>query len=227
MLYTIEALARRWGMDRREVLRLGTDPRGGLQFVVAVDKVSTVTMLDPGRKDVDRLTDPLYAPKFKKTSGLFHVPADTVAAILSTGAAELGNAIPGEWAHVREILMLELQAGIISLTMFRPPLPVTVESLLVTDGALSAFEALNHGLMKPANESDATLGAAIREQRQEFAIRNQERSHARQAEWERWRAKAAEIQAGRTRKASKRELAERVKVALTLPDSIRTIRQRL
>lgn len=96
-----------------------------------------------------------------------------------------------------------------------------------TEEALSAFETLNPGLVKPVNESDATLGAAIREQRREFANRNQERSHARQAEWERWRAKAAEIQAGRTREASKRELAELVKAALNLKDNIETIRKKL
>lgn len=150
MLHTIEAIARRWGMDRREVLRLGTDPVAGLRFVVAVDKAPTVTLFEPGRKDINRLTNPLYAPEFKKTSGLFYVPAEAVAAILSTGVAELRNAIPGEWAHDTEILMLELQAGIISLTMFRPPIPVLAESLLVTEWGLSAFEAALPGLVTPA-----------------------------------------------------------------------------
>lgn len=76
-------------------------------------------------------------------------------------------------------------------------------------------------------ESDAALGRARREQLRSFAERSEDRGNEREPEWERWRAKAAEIQAGRTRKASKRKLAQLVKDALSLPDSPETIRKKL
>lgn len=79
----------------------------------------------------------------------------------------------------------------------------------------------------PAMESDAALGAGHRAQKSAFALGNQVVREAREPEWEKWRAKAREIQAGRTRPASKRELARLVKEAFKLPDSFETIRHRL
>lgn len=77
-------------------------------------------------------------------------------------------------------------------------------------------------------EPDANLGQARRKQQSTFARAHGEQLQAeREPEWERWRAKAAEILAGRKRKASKRELARLVKEALSLPDSIETIRKTL
>lgn len=75
--------------------------------------------------------------------------------------------------------------------------------------------------------SDAALGAEIRRQRQSFAIRQREESGAREAEYERWRAAADAIQRGRTRPASKRELARLVRDQLQLPDSVETIRKQM
>lgn len=148
MLYTVESLALRWGRGSRDVLRLGTDAREGLSFVVAVSNGPTVTMLDPGNREVDRMRDPLYTPEFRNKSGLFHVPAEAIAAILSTGKAELSKAIPGDWAHVREILVVELQSATLSLVMFRPPLALTESSLLVAGEALAAFEAAHPEITK-------------------------------------------------------------------------------
>ena len=79
----------------------------------------------------------------------------------------------------------------------------------------------------PSSASDASLGAYHRGQLQNFANKNKERSEARQAEWRRWRNEAQRIQSGRTRKASKQELAGLIKQALNLPDSIETIRKRI
>ena len=76
-------------------------------------------------------------------------------------------------------------------------------------------------------QSDISLGRHRRAQLQDFAERNEERCNEREQEWARWQAKAAEIQAGRTRKTSNRELAQLVKTALNLPDSIETIRKKI
>ncbi|WP_409302878.1 hypothetical protein, partial [Pseudomonas sp. KCJK8993] len=82
-------------------------------------------------------------------------------------------------------------------------------------------------LAKPPNQSDEALGAFYRERNREFAKRNQERGNARADEHQRWREAAAEIQAGRQRPATTRQLAQLVKESLGLPDSIETIRKRI
>lgn len=75
--------------------------------------------------------------------------------------------------------------------------------------------------------SDRSLGRNRRAQLRAFAVRNEDRADEREQEWARWRAKGTEIQAGRKRKASKRGLADLVKTALSLPDSVETIRKKL
>ncbi|WP_349573293.1 hypothetical protein [Azotobacter salinestris] len=78
-----------------------------------------------------------------------------------------------------------------------------------------------------ANQSDASLGAHIRQRNRAFAEKNHERREARAVEHQRWRDAAAEIQRKRQRPASKRELASLVKKHLDLSDSEDTIRKRL
>lgn len=75
--------------------------------------------------------------------------------------------------------------------------------------------------------SDASLGAQRRKELQAFAARNTERSVDRLAEWQRWGDEAARIQNRCARSLSDRQLAERIKVSLGLPDAVSTIRQRI
>lgn len=76
-------------------------------------------------------------------------------------------------------------------------------------------------------QSDASLGAAVRQQRKNFAERQRESQEEREREFQRWREEGAAIQKERSRKASKRHLAELIKASLNLPDSTETIRKRL
>jgi hypothetical protein len=78
-----------------------------------------------------------------------------------------------------------------------------------------------------ANTSDAALGADIRKQRESFANIKREQQTAREVEYVRWSNAATEIQQKMTREASKRELADKVKEYLQLPDSVETIRKRI
>lgn len=78
-----------------------------------------------------------------------------------------------------------------------------------------------------ANSSDAALGAAVRQQRKDFAGIPRDDRLDREREYQRWRDTAAAIQDGRDRKASQRALAGLVKDQLRLPDSVETIRKRL
>ena len=77
------------------------------------------------------------------------------------------------------------------------------------------------------NESDAALGAHIRERQQVFSVRVHEERDARAVEHQRWRDAGEEIKRGRQNPVSRRQLAELVKDCLDLPDSVETIRKRL
>lgn len=77
------------------------------------------------------------------------------------------------------------------------------------------------------NESDAALGAHIRERQQVFSVRVHEERDARALEHQRWRDAGEEIKRGRQNPVSRRQLAELVKDCLDLPDSVETIRKRL
>ncbi|WP_200278983.1 hypothetical protein [Rhabdochromatium marinum] len=81
--------------------------------------------------------------------------------------------------------------------------------------------------IEPGIASDLSLERAEHKKRKKFTHRNREKSEERATEKERWRVEGEKIQATRTRKASKRELAGLVKENLGLPDSIETIRKRL
>lgn len=76
-------------------------------------------------------------------------------------------------------------------------------------------------------QSDAALGAAVRQQLKEFAKRPRDDREAREEEYQRWRKTGEEIQRERSRPASNRELAELIKIRLNLPDSVETIRKHL
>lgn len=76
------------------------------------------------------------------------------------------------------------------------------------------------------HSSDAALGAAIREQRRDFAKRKAEEQRALiETEHERWRKAGAEIQAARLKPASLHSLAKLVKQKLALTNSFETIRK--
>lgn len=77
------------------------------------------------------------------------------------------------------------------------------------------------------NESDAALGAHIRERQQAFSARVYEERDARAEEHQRWRDAGEEIQRGRQNPLSLRQQAEMVKEFLDLPDTVETIRKRL
>lgn len=89
------------------------------------------------------------------------------------------------------------------------------------------LDRLNQWMPDRATASDAALGAAYRAQMSGIAKGNQAMSDARKLEWDRWKAKADEIQAARGRPASKRELGELVRAALGLSESPDTIRHRI
>lgn len=72
-------------------------------------------------------------------------------------------------------------------------------------------------------QSDASLGAAIREQRKAFASKPRD---GREDEYQRWKEAKEKIQQERTRPTSDRELAGLVKERLKLPDSEELIRKR-
>ncbi|MNG09998.1 hypothetical protein D3C84_934430 [compost metagenome] len=84
--------------------------------------------------------------------------------------------------------------------------------------------SLNPAINIP-NASDADLGAEVRQQRSGFATPGVERQRAKAAKHQLWIDTAEEIQAGRARKASKRELARLVKQRLDLHDTVETIRK--
>jgi hypothetical protein len=77
------------------------------------------------------------------------------------------------------------------------------------------------------NQSDAALGADVRQRNRDLAAKNQERRDARAVEHQRWRDAAVEIQQARRKKASGRMLARLVKEQLDLPDEESTIRARI
>jgi hypothetical protein len=90
------------------------------------------------------------------------------------------------------------------------------------------FFGHNLQLPEPPNAADAALGASRRQQLQAFASKPREDRDSREAEYQRWRSAAADIQQERTRTTpSTRALAALVKDRLGLPDSIETIRKRL
>lgn len=101
---------------------------------------------------------------------------------------------------------------------------IQASDLLVSQVEYERFLSSNPAIIIP-NASDAVLGAEVRQQRSEFAARGSERQLATAAKYQRWIDTAEEIQASRTRKASKRELAELVKERLDLRDSVETIRK--
>lgn len=78
-----------------------------------------------------------------------------------------------------------------------------------------------------ADRSDAALGAQVREQLKRNAQNNKETHDARKQEWDRWKEEANFIQSKIEITLSKSELARRIKKNLKLPDSTRTIRNRL
>lgn len=80
---------------------------------------------------------------------------------------------------------------------------------------------------EPTVDSDTALGRARRAQLKSFVESGNDITAARQPEWDKWKAKGEEIQAGRKREASNRLLAKLVKDALSLPDSVETIRKKL
>lgn len=98
--------------------------------------------------------------------------------------------------------------------------------LLVSQTEYERFVSTNPAINVPC-ESDASLGAQLRSIRKDSAAKPREDRSAREIERQRWRAKAAEIQAARKEPASKRLLAELVKQHLNLPDSFETIRKAL
>lgn len=98
--------------------------------------------------------------------------------------------------------------------------------MLETKNAYSVHELLISDV--DANQSDMSLGAAMRQRNREFAQRPRDGKEARLEEFKHWYEEAVIIQQQRTkRKASLRELADMVKSTLSLPDSIETIRKKL
>ena len=82
-------------------------------------------------------------------------------------------------------------------------------------------------LARKFNESDAALGVRTRQQNIAFANRPREDGDARAMEYQRWCEAGDEIQRGRQKPASIRQLAKLVKEYLDLPDSDETIRKYL
>lgn len=105
--------------------------------------------------------------------------------------------------------------------------PLNESALVKVIESQKAQPEFDATLPKTPNQSDEALGAFYRERNREFAERNQERGNARADEHQRWRKAAAEIQAGRQRHATNRQLAQLVKERLVLPDSTETIRKRI
>lgn len=83
------------------------------------------------------------------------------------------------------------------------------------------------GLARNASESDAALGAYIRQRQQVFSAQVHEDRDARAVEHQRWRDAAEEVLRGRQNPVSLRQQAELVKKHLDLPDKVETIRKRL
>ncbi|MDD2106818.1 hypothetical protein [Pseudomonas asiatica] len=92
---------------------------------------------------------------------------------------------------------------------------------------LEVLASSNNTEIEQQSISDAALGAKVRRQRQDFAIRPREDRDAREAEYRRWLTAAEEIRQESSRPRSKRELAQLVKERLHLPDSLETVRKRL
>lgn len=78
------------------------------------------------------------------------------------------------------------------------------------------------------NQSDMALGAATRERNRAFAERPRDGNEMRQEEFKRWHKTACAIQQQHTKRPlSFRQLAQKVKAELNLPDSVETIRKKL
>lgn len=92
---------------------------------------------------------------------------------------------------------------------------------------LKQYAEANHLIGNTFTQSDAALGAAIRQKHKNFAARLREESSERETEYQRWRDAGAKIQSERNRPASNRKLAELIQSKLGLPDSIETIRKKL
>ena len=137
-----------------------------------------------------------------------------------------------------------LIAGPLGMPGMRPEVQQCNEYLLWPEGAPVTFERARlfflrddledlaqHMNRQPSDgqssESDAALGAVIRQRLQMFAARQREAQSAREIEYERWRKAANEIQQSRQNPASKRQLAGLVKSNLNLPDGVETIRKKL
>jgi hypothetical protein len=92
---------------------------------------------------------------------------------------------------------------------------------------LKQYAEANHLIGNTFTQSDAALGAAIRQKHKDFATRLREEISERETEYQRWRDAGAKIQNERNRPASKRDLAKLIQSKLGLPDSSETIRKKL
>ena len=107
---------------------------------------------------------------------------------------------------------------------------ISLDDLLISQvefGRFTASPPCELSTLWAGGMSDASLGAATRHRMQAMAQKAREEGSLREAEWERWRASAADIQSKRSRPASKRRLAEIVKAVLVLPDAADTIRKHI
>lgn len=155
MAYTVEMLARRWGISTRDVLAYGTRGKDPLIFEVDATGAKIFDVISPG-------SDNPTVGKATKALGLY-AAIDCAQQLLSRGEAELTAVGHARDFESKERLALRAEILRCITPVFSPSVRITQDSLLISERSIQRFEEAHPELFNPAsatpdNGAPAALG---------------------------------------------------------------------